>query len=189
MVSLVRSELAAIATLSKVEKAYGVVGLLGLVWYAFNSPLMVMGFAMFTVMAYLGRFVLGSMGNAISYRHLVVFIVTTTLIFGHAEQQAHAVFLQDLERFIISVFTETGNQMGGGGGEAVDENIISLLFNVLRGIFLLAVGAATLFAISQAMRGGDWLPIIQQVVMAFAAVLAVDIITLVIIGGTSDNIT
>jgi len=186
MVHTIRSELAAMAALSAVEKCYGVIVLLGLAWYGFNAPTMVMGFFTFLIGAYLFRMLSGSFGSHISYRQLMIFVVTTTILFGRSEA-SHALFLSDLEDFIISVFGETSNQMGGEA--AVDESIINLLFNVLRGIFLLAVGAATLFAISQAMRGGDWLPIIQQVVMAFAAVMAVDIITLVIVGGTSDDIT
>lgn len=183
MVSIIRSELAAIAALGPTEKLYGVIVLLGLGWYAFNAPTMVLGFFIFLTVTYLIRMLLPC---DISYRQMMIFVVTTTILSGRSEV-SHALFLSDLEDFIISVFGETSNQMGGEA--AVDEGIINLLFNVLRGIFLLAVGAATLFAISQAMRGGDWLPIIQQVVMAFAAVMAVDIITLVIVGGTSDDVT
>ncbi len=68
------------------------------------------------------------------------------------------------------------------GGEAIDAEVIELIFNLIRGAFLLLVAAASLFAYNQAQQGNDWRPIVTQVALAFAIVIAIDVITFLFVG-------
>jgi len=184
LVNSVNIQLMGLSGLSRFERLSAALVGVAMIWYAFSAPDILVAFTVITVTAYFGKFLLELIPcfrSQIRFQHILIFIVTTTLIFIKA-RVAHAIFLSDLEAFIIDLFTASNEQAGGGDNFSVNPALISLMFNVLRGIFLLAVAAATLFAISQGLRGGDWLPIVQQVVMAFAAVMALDIITLVIVG-------
>ena len=44
------------------------------------------------------------------------------------------------------------------------------------------VASASLFAYNQAQQGNDWRPIVTQVGLAFAIVIAIDVITFIFIG-------
>jgi hypothetical protein len=64
----------------------------------------------------------------------------------------------------------------------LDANVVGLTFNLIRGAFLLLVASASLFAYNQAQQGNDWRPIVTQVGLAFAIVIAIDVITFIFIG-------
>jgi hypothetical protein len=70
----------------------------------------------------------------------------------------------------------------GGSGETVSPEVIKLIFNLIRGVFLLLVAAAALFAYNQAQQGNDWRPIVTQVGLAFAIVIAIDVVTFLFVG-------
>ena len=69
-----------------------------------------------------------------------------------------------------------------GGGTAVDASTIALIFNAIRGVFLLLVAAAALFAYNQAQQGNDWRPIVTQIALAFGIVIAIDVVTFLFVG-------
>lgn len=161
---------------------------IGTGWYCYNRPLVVGVFAVLMAVGYGVRYLINIMWQKkISYRNLVMFVVAGTVLYSRVTTAdvANAVFLNDLETFTKNVFAGTNAQ--AGGEQEIEERTIGLFFNVIRGIFLLAVSGASLFAISQAMRGGDWMPIVQQVAMAFAAVMAIDIITLILVGNPNEG--
>lgn len=120
-------------------------------------------------------------GRKIKIQHVVVAISTTTLL-ASAIQPAHALFLSGLEEFFIELAAQA---QGGGAGETLDEGVINLVFNLIRGVFLLLVAAAALFAYNQAQQGNDWRPIITQVGLAFAIVIAIDVVTFIFIGNAA----
>ncbi|NJL40475.1 MAG: hypothetical protein HC899_29840, partial [Leptolyngbyaceae cyanobacterium SM1_4_3] len=64
----------------------------------------------------------------------------------------------------------------------LDANVVGLIFNLIRGVFLLLVAAAALFAYNQAQQGNDWRPIVTQVGLAFAIVIAIDVVTFIFVG-------
>lgn len=117
-------------------------------------------------------------GSKIKIQHVVVAISTTTLL-ASAIQPAHALFLSGLEDFFVELAAQA---QGGGAGETLDEGVIGLVFNLIRGVFLLLVAAAALFAYNQAQQGNDWRPIVTQVGLAFAIVIAIDVVTFIFIG-------
>lgn len=117
-------------------------------------------------------------GSKIKIQHVVIAISTTTIL-ASAIQPAHALFLSGLEAFFVDLAAQA---QSGGAGETLDESVIGLVFNLIRGVFLLLVAAAALFAYNQAQQGNDWRPIVTQVGLAFAIVIAIDVVTFIFIG-------
>jgi len=115
----------------------------------------------------------------VHFWHIVTAIITVTSFCSIFAQPAHAIFLSGLEQF----FTELASQaQSGGSGETVSPEVIKLIFNLIRGVFLLLVAAAALFAYNQAQQGNDWRPIVTQVGLAFAIVIAIDVVTFLFVG-------
>lgn len=73
------------------------------------------------------------------------------------------------------------------GGQSISPEVIKLIFNLIRGAFLLLVAAASLFAYNQAQQGNDWRPIVTQAALAFAIVIAIDVITFLFVGDGSGS--
>jgi len=115
----------------------------------------------------------------IHFWHVATAIITTSLLSSVLVAPAHALFLSGLEAF----FVELANSSAvGGAAENLSEDVIALVFNLIRGVFLLLVAAAALFAYNQAQQGNDWRPIVTQVGLAFAIVIAIDVVTYIFIG-------
>ena len=125
-------------------------------------------------------------GAKIRFWHVVTAIIALTALLNTFEMPAHAIFLSGLEAFFKQIATQSST---AGGGTAIDESTIGLIFNVIRGVFLLLVAAASLFAYNQAQQGNDWRPIVTQIGLAFGIVIAIDVITFLFIGnGTATAI-
>ncbi|MBR8834395.1 MAG: hypothetical protein DSM106950_10265 [Stigonema ocellatum SAG 48.90 = DSM 106950] len=118
-------------------------------------------------------------GAKIRFWHIVTAIITVTALLNTFEMPAHAIFLSGLEAFFKQLATQSST---AGGGTSIDANTIALIFNVIRGVFLLLVAAASLFAYNQAQQGNDWRPIVTQIGLAFGIVIAIDVITFLFIG-------
>lgn len=109
----------------------------------------------------------------VRFWHLATLIVTFASVFAF-QSPARALFLSGLEEFITTIISQSGS--------SIDPNAVSLVFNLIRGVFLLAVVAAALFAYNQAQQGNDWRPIAGTAAMAIGIVLAIDVITFVFVG-------
>jgi len=118
-------------------------------------------------------------GAKIRFWHVVTAIIAVTALLNTFEMPAHAIFLSGLEAFFKQLATQSST---AGGGTSIDANTIALIFNVIRGVFLLLVAAASLFAYNQAQQGNDWRPIVTQIGLAFGIVIAIDVITFLFIG-------
>lgn len=117
-------------------------------------------------------------GCKIRFWHVATTIITSTALCSVLDSPANAIFLSGLEEFM----NELAEGASSAGGEAIDSEVIELIFNLIRGAFLLLVAAASLFAYNQAQQGNDWRPIVTQVALAFAIVIAIDVITFLFIG-------
>lgn len=117
-------------------------------------------------------------GCKIRFWHVATAIITSTALYSVLDSPANAIFLSGLEEFM----NELAEGASSAGGEAIDSEVIELIFNLIRGAFLLLVAAASLFAYNQAQQGNDWRPIVTQVALAFAIVIAIDVITFLFIG-------
>ncbi|MBE9124734.1 MULTISPECIES: hypothetical protein [unclassified Coleofasciculus] len=122
------------------------------------------------------------LGAKIRFWHIASVIIAITAVFGIFDTPARAIFLSGLEQFMIDIASQAGE---AAGGEGIQEDTITLIFNIIRGVFLLLVGAAALFAYNQAQQGNDWRPIVTQIGLAFGIVLAIDVITFLFIGDGS----
>jgi hypothetical protein len=125
-------------------------------------------------------------GVKIRFWHVVTAIIAVTALLNTFEMPAHAIFLSGLESFFKQIASQSSTTVGG---TSIDDNTIALIFNVIRGVFLLLVGAASLFAYNQAQQGNDWRPIVTQIGLAFGIVIAIDVITFLFIGnGTATKV-
>ena len=126
-------------------------------------------------------------GVKIRFWHVVTAIIAVTALLNTFEMPAHAIFLSGLEAFFKQIATQSSSTVGGG--TSIDDKTIALIFNVIRGVFLLLVAAASLFAYNQAQQGNDWRPIVTQIGLAFGIVIAIDVITFLFIGnGTATKV-
>ena len=157
----------------------------GLIYMAIKEPLLV------TVMLSLALFFycLNRVISYIPYLNLYVkrkihFWQITGVIIGLTatltvfEMPAQAIFLSGLEQFLTNI----AQQSSTGGTSAIDPQAITLVFNAIRGVFLLLVGIAALFAYNQAQQGNDWRPIATQAGLAIGIILTVDVITFLFVG-------
>jgi hypothetical protein len=120
------------------------------------------------------------LGVRLRFWHLVTIIITLTALLHTFVAPAHAIFLSGLEQFFVTLAQQTSQ--AGGATNTLDANVIRLIFNLIRGVFLLLVAAAALFAYNQAQQGNDWRPIVTQVGLAFAIVIAIDVVTFIFVG-------
>lgn len=118
----------------------------------------------------------------IRFWHIVGLVIGLTAAITLFMPPAQAIFLSGLEQFMIDIASEAGE---AAGGEGIEEDTITLIFNIIRGVFLLLVGAAALFSYNQAQQGNDWRPIVTQIGLAFGIVIAIDVITYLFIGDGS----
>ncbi len=106
---------------------------------------------------------------------VIIGLTATLTVF---EMPAQAIFLSGLEQFLTNI----AQQSSTGGTSAIDPQAITLVFNAIRGVFLLLVGIAALFAYNQAQQGNDWRPIATQAGLAIGIILTVDVITFLFVG-------
>jgi hypothetical protein len=111
----------------------------------------------------------------LKFRQIGSIITTLLILFSIFQLPAHAVFLENLEEFVVT--------LAEGAGTGVTADSIELIFNLIRAIFLVLVAVAALFAYNQAQQGNDWRPIASQAAMAFGIIVALDVITFLFIGG------
>lgn len=120
-------------------------------------------------------------GGKIRFWHVTTAIITSTALCSVLDSPANAIFLSGLEAFM----QQLAQGAASAGGQAISTEVITLIFNLIRGAFLLLVAAASLFAYNQAQQGNDWRPIVTQVALAFAIVIAIDVITFLFVGDGS----
>lgn len=120
-------------------------------------------------------------GGKIRFWHVTTAIITSTALCSVLDSPANAIFLSGLEAFM----QQLAQGAASAGGQAISTEVITLIFNLIRGAFLLLVAAASLFAYNQAQQGNDWRPIVTQVALAFAIVIAIDVVTFLFVGDGS----
>jgi uncharacterized membrane protein len=139
---------------------------LGLLFYCLNQVI--------RFIPYLNYFV----KVKIRFWHIAGLIIGLTATLTTFEMPAQAIFLSGLEKYL----TDISQQSSTGGTSSIDPQAITLVFNAIRGVFLLLVGVAALFAYNQAQQGNDWRPIATQAGLAIGIILTIDVITFLFIG-------
>jgi hypothetical protein len=152
-----------------------------LVYFSITDPAFVCAVGMLTIF-FMGAWQISRavpllnywFGTKISFWHVSVLILGGVMLLSSAAfAPAHALFLSKLENAITDLVGNTG----------VDTGVITSLFNLIRIIFLLLVVAAGLYAYNQAQQGNDWRPIVVQISLAIAVVVAIDLLSLLFVGG------
>lgn len=157
----------------------------GLIYLAVKEPLLtviILSLSLFfyclnriiSFIPYLNYFV----KTKIHFWHVAGAIMAFTATLTIFEMPAQAIFLSGLEQFLTNI----AQQSSTGGTSSIDPQAITLVFNAIRGVFLLLVGVAALFAYNQAQQGNDWRPIATQAGLAIGIILTIDVITFLFIG-------
>jgi hypothetical protein len=157
----------------------------GLIYLAVKEPLLIsiiLSLSLFfyclnrviSLIPYLNYFV----KVKIQFWHITGLIMALTATLTTFEMPAQAIFLSGLEQFLTNI----AQQSSTGGTSAIDPQAITLVFNAIRGVFLLLVGIAALFAYNQAQQGNDWRPIATQAGLAIGIILTIDVITFLFVG-------
>jgi hypothetical protein len=134
-----------------------------------------------TLIPYLNYFV----KIKIRFWHIAGLIIALTATLTVFEMPAQAIFLSGLEQYLTNI----AQQSSTGGTSSIDPQAIALVFNAIRGVFLLLVGVAALFAYNQAQQGNDWRPIATQAGLAIGIILTIDVITFLFIGNGTGTTT
>jgi hypothetical protein len=155
-------------------------------YFAVHDPLFISALGCFSIL-FLGAWHLAQvvpileqfLSQRIRFWHIASLVLAATALVSIIPTPAHAIFLSGLEDFFKELVQ---GAQSGTGSATLSPEVIELIFNLIRGTFLLIVAASSLFAYNQAQQGNDWRPIVTQVGLAFAIVIAVDIVTYIFVG-------
>ncbi|BAZ37647.1 hypothetical protein NIES4101_35700 [Calothrix sp. NIES-4101] len=157
----------------------------GLIYLAIHEPLLVVIILSLSLFFYcLNRLIIlipylnNLVKNKIHFWQISGLIIAITATLTIFEMPAQAIFLSGLEQYLTNI----AEQSSTGGTSSIDPQAIALVFNAIRGVFLLLVGVAALFAYNQAQQGNDWRPIATQAGLAIGIILTIDVITFLFIG-------
>lgn len=92
---------------------------------------------------------------------------------------AHAQFFKSTETWMGNVFKPTGN------ASAANTNVIALIFNVLRGLFVIYLGIALVRVIQSARNDDDWQQLARTPLIIVVAVTIGDVLANIITGTAS----
>ena len=110
---------------------------------------------------------------------LAVAIVLSLFWLDYFATPAQAQFFKGAEDFFIRSF---GNQQGDGTNTNNAQPAVSLIFNVLRAIYLLYIAVALIGVINAVRKDEDWQTIARTPLLVIVAVTIADVLTGFIIG-------
>jgi len=97
-----------------------------------------------------------------------------------APDPVHAQFFQSTQVWMGNVFKPTGN-----AASAVNTDVIALIFNVLRGLFVIYLGIALVRVIQAARNDDDWQQLARTPLIIVVAVTIGDVLASIITGAPS----
>jgi hypothetical protein len=112
---------------------------------------------------------------------LLVSVIFSLFWLDHFAIPAHAQFFGRAEDFFRNTLTE-GTEGGAGTDTAV-----SLIFNVLRAIYLLYIAVSLIGVINALRKDEDWQSIARVPLLVVVAVTVADVLTGFVIGDTSSR--
>jgi hypothetical protein len=115
-------------------------------------------------------------GLPIGVLQCAALVLGLTVVFqGFGMEPVNAQFFNSLENAMTDVVSESG--------AGIDEGLIQTIFVFFRVIVILAFLVGVIVAFAQATRGNDWQPIANMLGIGIAFVIAVEIISILILGG------
>jgi hypothetical protein len=168
--------------ISKADMPYIAAILLGGIYLGTTQPLMMAVFAVTGAVALLcaqvykaAPFLHRQFNLRLRFSHVAAVMMVVVLLFGGLmDSPAHALFLEGFEKGITKLISESGSTIAAG--------TITSVFTLIRILFLFVVVAAGIYAYNQAQQGNDWRPIITQVSIAIAVIIALDVLTKLFLG-------
>ncbi len=101
---------------------------------------------------------------------LAYLLTSSVLFFDTLSSPAQAQFMLKAEDWMKSSFAEAAD-------------VIPLIFNVLRGIFVIYLGFSLFQVVNAARQDEEWMPIAKKPLMIIVATTMADVLTGMIIGG------
>ncbi len=108
-------------------------------------------------------------------RTLALGVVGAVFLLNYYATPSYALFFQAAETFLTTKITATGGAGGGGIGP-----VIMLVFNVLRGLFLLYIGLALITTVNSLRQDEDWQSVARTPLLVALAVGVSDVVTTLI---------
>lgn len=108
-------------------------------------------------------------------------VILSLFWLDHFAIPAHAQFFGKAEDFFRNTLTE------GAGGDAGTQTAVSLIFNVLRAIYLLYIAVSLIGVINALRKDEDWQSIARVPLLVVVAVTVADVLTGFVIGDTSSR--
>jgi hypothetical protein len=118
----------------------------------------------------------------IKYGPASLLFLSALVFFGMviASDSASAQFFKTAEDWLKSTFGEAIG--GGGGGEGGGGDVISLVFNVLRAIYILYLGVELVKCIKAAQQDQDWQTLARTPLIIVVSITIADIVSTLILG-------
>jgi hypothetical protein len=120
---------------------------------------------------------LTGVGIPVKAWHLGSLVVAISMIaaVGHVDPASAQIF-NSLEQAV-------NDAVSGTNGTTVDQGTIAVIFNIFRILVVLAFLIGAVIIIAQALRGGDWQPVLNLVAIGVAFVIGIEVVSALIIGG------
>ncbi|MGL5059212.1 MAG: hypothetical protein ACRC62_04445 [Microcoleus sp.] len=99
-----------------------------------------------------------------------------------ASDSASAQFFKNAEEWLKSNFGEAIGGGGGGAGGGEGGDVISLVFNVLRAIYILYLGVELVKCIKAAQQDQDWQTLARTPLIIVVSITIADIVSTLILG-------
>ncbi|WP_341526908.1 hypothetical protein WKK05_30940 [Nostoc sp. UHCC 0302] len=110
---------------------------------------------------------------------LAVAVILSLFWLDYFAAPAHAQFFGEAEKFFKKTLTQGSTTNGGGGSDTA----VSLIFNILRAIYLLYIAISLVGVINAVRKDEDWQSIARTPLLVVVAVTVADVLTRFVIGG------
>ncbi|WP_414526591.1 hypothetical protein [Nodularia chucula] len=116
----------------------------------------------------------------ITLQILAISVILSIFWLDYFALAAHAQFFGRAENFFRNTLTQDA------GGDANGQTAVSLIFNVLRAIYLLYIAVSLIGVINAVRKDEDWQSIARIPLLVVVAVTVADVLTGFVIGDTSN---
>jgi hypothetical protein len=113
-------------------------------------------------------------------RTLALGTVGAVFLLNYYADPSHAAFFTSAEQFLTNNINAGA---GGAGGANAVGPVVKLVFNVLRGLFLLYVGLALITTVNALRQDEDWQSVARTPLLVALSVGVADVVTTLIVGG------
>jgi len=148
----------------------GLIGAIGLIYFYHGA-----GMFVFFALAYIAANLLGELLN-ISPRNRLTIAAALCFTLSYA-MSSQALIFEGLETAMTTALA--------GTGDALDATVIAGFFMFVRIVIAICFIIGIVVAVSRALQGADWAPIGTALGIAVFAVVAIEMMSFMLVGGTA----